>query len=449
MYYGIFEMFKIGVGPSSSHTFGPMVAAKSFCLLLEEKGVTAACSKVRVTLFGSLSATGKGHLTDQAVVLGLCGFSPESVDLDSVPALIAETSASRSLPLNGKNKAAFDIIFSSDRLPKHENGMEFCAEAEDGSCLLSERYYSIGGGFVLREEDFGAAPPAEPAQIPFPFSTAEELVARCGESPMHEILLQNELALRPENDVLSHAKKVREVMLQGIERGLATQGNLPAPTCLARRAKDLFSRLSTGKENPNSIMVQMDWVNVFAFAVSEENGAGGRVVTAPTNGACGVIPAILAYHDRFISPLDDERALRFFLVAAAIGSLFKRNASISGAEVGCQGEIGVASAMAAAGLAALYDASPQRVCMAAEIAMEHHLGLTCDPVNGQVQIPCVERNGIAAITAIDATAMALSRTTAGARVSLDAVIETMRQTGKDMDPKYRETSCGGLARLIH
>ncbi|MFZ4539395.1 L-serine ammonia-lyase [Propionivibrio sp.] len=447
MYYGLFEMFKIGIGPSSSHTFGPMVAAHRFVQTMKTENVWSAADRIQVELFGSLSATGKGHLTDQAIILGLSGFLPEDVDLDKVPSIIAAVMQTRQVHLMPNKKMGFELIFSKKTLKLHENGIQYSVFAGSNP-LLVRRYYSIGGGFVVSEEEFTATKEPQAPTVPFYFTNAKELVVFCQDALMSEILMQNELALHSPEEIAHYSQKIWAVMQEGIHRGLKTTGNLPKPTDLARRASALFQKLQCSEEKETSIMVQMDWVNVFALAVSEENGAGGRVVTAPTNGACGVIPAVLAYYDRWIHPLDEARALKFFLVASAIGALFKRNASISGAEVGCQGEIGVASAMAAAGFAALHDADAKQICMAAEIAMEHHLGLTCDPVNGQVQIPCVERNGVAAVTAINATAMALSRSADQARVSLDAVIETMRQTGKDMDPKYRETSCGGLARLI-
>jgi L-serine dehydratase len=440
-------MYKIGVGPSSSHTFGPMVAAKEFAELLKTNGMLDSVTKITATLYGSLSLTGKGHLTDSAIILGLCGEVPESVDLDKIDEIVANVNSSKKIKLAGIKDVDFELIFSKDTLKLHENGMEFLITYGNNE-VFSKKYFSIGGGFIKTEEDFNNNAQETSISIPHPFNSAKELVLECGRRKMGDVLLENEKALHSIDEIYTHSKKVRNTMRQALARGLNSTGNLPPPTSLARRAKALFTRLQNNEEKASPIMVQMDWVNVYALAVSEENGAGGRVVTAPTNGACGVIPAVLAYHDRFVTPLDDDTALRFYLVSAAIGALFKQNASISGAEVGCQGEVGVASAMAAAGLAALYDASPEQICIAAEVAMEHHLGLTCDPVNGQVQIPCVERNSLAAVTAINATAMALSRSAETARVSLDEVIEAMRQTGKDMDPKYRETSCGGLATVV-
>lgn len=441
-------MYKIGIGPSSSHTFGPMVAGNDFVKHLSSEQIVQIKS-LKATLFGSLSLTGKGHLTDSAVILGLSGEMPESVDLDKIDEIVSLVNKTKKIVLNKQKSVDFELVFCNTALKEHENGMEFEIEFENGE-KLSKQYFSVGGGFIKTKDDFlkhnntGVA-----KDVPYKFENSTDLLELCKNRKMSEILLENEKALRPLEEILEHSKKVREAMKQAIIRGLNSEGYLPEPTRLLRRAKELHTKLKAKETNGSSIMVQMDWVNLFALAVSEENGAGGRVVTAPTNGACGVIPAILAYHDKFVETISDEALLRFYLVSAAIGAIFKKNASIAGAEVGCQGEIGVASAMAAAGLAEIYGANAKQICIAAEVAMEHHLGLTCDPVNGQVQIPCVERNSVAAVTAINATAISLSRSVETARVSLDDVVEAMRATGKDMDSKYRETSCGGLALVVN
>lgn len=444
MYVGLFDIYKIGIGPSSSHTFGPMVAGYRFVEELRRVSLFERTTRIKVELYGSLSATGRGHLTDTAIILGLSGFLPESVDLDAISTIIEEANREKSLMLGQERKVGFEIEFLKEFLPLHENGMRIVAGDNDGE-LYAKEYYSIGGGFVKSSEEFDVDSLSKGASVPFPFIHARELVALCGDGKMSELLLKNELSLRSETEIEEYAKRLWGVMRETMERGFREDGFLPPPTALKRRSKDLLERIKSGKEHRGAMIEEMDWVNLFAISVSEENASGGRVVTAPTNGACGIVPAVLAYYDKFIKPLDTDALVRFFLVSSAIGALFKQNASISGAEVGCQGEVGVACSMAAGGLAELLGGSALRVSIAAEIAMEHHLGLTCDPINGQVQIPCIERNGVAAVTAIDAAAMALSRSPESAMVSLDRVIEAMRQTGKDMDKKYRETSCGGLA----
>lgn len=444
MYISLFDMYKIGIGPSSSHTFGPMVAAARFMDALTQKGLLERTGNIVASLHGSLGATGKGHLSDVALLLGFCGFLPQNVPLETIEALTT-TWKSKGIATHGKHSFALEVNFESTSLPLHENGMRFMAKAGEET-LYESVYYSTGGGFI-HEENAPQETHHAPA-VPYPFETASALLAHCKERSLRACLLANELALHPQGEIDGYAEALWHTMQEGMQRGMGQEGVLPAPTALARRAHTLHKALQNPNPKASALMVQMDWVNLFAMAVSEENANGGRVVTAPTNGACGIVPAVLMYIHKFIEPLDGPALLRFFLVSSAIGGLFKRNASISGAEVGCQGEVGVASSMAAAGLAELLGASPQSVMMAAEIAMEHHLGLTCDPVNGQVQIPCIERNGLAAVTAINAASMALARNDAPARVSLDQVVEAMRQTGKDMNPKYRETSCGGLAVVL-
>ncbi|MBO8086543.1 MAG: L-serine ammonia-lyase [Marichromatium sp.] len=439
----LFEIYKIGIGPSSSHTFGPMVAAHRFLSLLDSDDYLKNTTTIYVELCGSLGATGKGHLSDVAVVLGLLGYKPESVPTEKIKSIFDDYSKHKMLKI-GKNAqyVKLYIKFIEKPLAAHENGIRFIAKTTK-EVLIRKNYYSIGGGFI--EEDIVAQTSSSPRSLPYPFENAKALLAHTQDASLQKILLENSAVFHSHSAIFHHVNLLWEVMQEGIQKGLTHTGNLPAPTRLARRAHALHQGLESSDTSLPAFMHQMSWVNLFAIALSEENASGGRVVTAPTNGACGIVPAVLMYYHRFVEALDEEGLLRFFLVSAAIGGLFKRNASISGAEVGCQGEVGVASSMAAAGLAELMGATPAQVMIAAEIAMEHHLGLTCDPLNGQVQVPCVERNGVAAVTAIDAAAMALSRTHNQARVSLDEVIEAMRQTGKDMHPKYRETSCGGLA----
>ncbi|WP_109114020.1 L-serine ammonia-lyase [Escherichia coli] len=417
-----FDIFKIGIGPSSSHTVGPMNAGKSFIDRLESSGLLTATSHIVVDLYGSLSLTGKGHATDVAIIMGLAGNSPQDVVIDEIPAFIELVTRSGRLPVaSGAHIVDFpvakNIIFHPEMLPRHENGMRITAWKGQEE-LLSKTYYSVGGGFIVEEEHFGLS--------------------------ISGLMMHNELALRSKAEIDAGFARIWQVMHDGIERGMNTEGVLPGPLNVPRRAVALRRQLVSSDNISNDPMNVIDWINMYALAVSEENAAGGRVVTAPTNGACGIIPAVLAYYDKFRRPVNERSIARYFLAAGAIGALYKMNASISGAEVGCQGEIGVACSMAAAGLTELLGGSPAQVCNAAEIAMEHNLGLTCDPVAGQVQIPCIERNAINAVKAVNAARMAMRRTSAP-RVSLDKVIETMYETGKDMNDKYRETSRGGLA----
>ncbi|MEA1065225.1 L-serine ammonia-lyase [Erwinia sp. HR93] len=445
----IFDMFKIGIGPSSSHTVGPMKAGKQFVDDLAENGLLECVTRIAVDVYGSLSLTGKGHHTDIAIIMGLAGNRPDNVDIDNIPLFIRDVQHRQRLMLaNGRQEVDFPndegMRFHNENLPLHENGMQIHAWAGP-ELIYSKTYYSIGGGFIVDEEHFGQAP-SDDSPVPWPYHSAQELLAHCKESglSLSGLVLQNELALHSKAEIDAYFADIWSTMRACIDRGLNTEGVLPGPLRVPRRAQALRRMLiSSGKLSSDPMNV-VDWVNMFALAVNEENAAGGRVVTAPTNGACGIVPAVLAYYDRFIETVTPDIYLRYFLACGAIGILYKMNASISGAEVGCQGEVGVACSMAAAGLAELQGGSPEQVCVAAEIGMEHNLGLTCDPVAGQVQVPCIERNAIASVKAINSARMALRRTSEP-RVSLDKVIETMYETGKDMNAKYRETSRGGLA----
>jgi len=442
-------MFKVGIGPSSSHTVGPMKAGKEFVDLLVEQGKLQEVTRIAVDVYGSLSLTGKGHHTDIAIIMGLAGASPATVDIDSIPAFIKDVEQRERLLLaNGAHEVDFPreggMVFRSENLSLHENGMRLLAFAGD-LLILSKTYYSVGGGFIVDEEHFGQSTLDE-VSVPWPFHSAKELLAHCRETglSLSGLVMKNELALHSRDEIRDYFTDVWQTMQACIDRGLNTEGVLPGPLRVPRRAASLRRLLTSSSKHSNDPMNVIDWVNMFALAVNEENAAGGRVVTAPTNGACGIVPAVLAYYDHFIETVTPDIFTRYFLASGAIGILYKMNASISGAEVGCQGEVGVACSMAAAGLAELLGGSPEQVCVAAEIGMEHNLGLTCDPVAGQVQVPCIERNAIASVKAINAARMALRRTSEP-RVSLDKVIETMYETGKDMNAKYRETSRGGLA----
>jgi L-serine dehydratase len=446
--FSMTDIYKISIGPSSSHTVGPMKAAHQFLGALKETGKFSQATHVQVDCYGSLALTGKGHCTDHAIILGLGGNLPDSVDLDTAASLIAEVEASGQLTLGRTQQhVAFSLYFHTANLPLHENGMQIHAFIGDER-ILSKTYYSIGGGFIVDEEHFSQSSCSD-VPVPHHFVTAQQLIDMCDETGLSisALVMENEKAFHDVQEIRAHFRRVWEVMKGGMERGMRTEGNLPGAMNIPRRAPALHRMLTSSLKVANDPMSVMDWVNMYAMAMSEENAAGGRVVTAPTNGACGVVPAVLAYYDRFIQPLDEDTCLRFYLASGAIGCLFKLNASISGAEVGCQGEVGVACAMAAAGLNELMGGSPSQVCMAAEIAMEHNLGLTCDPVGGQVQIPCIERNAIAAVKAINTARMAMHRVSSP-KVSLDKVIAAMYETGKDMNAKYRETSCGGLALQI-
>lgn len=447
-----FELFKIGVGPSSSHTVGPMVAARRFGLLLEERGLLEPTVRVEVDLYGSLALTGKGHASDTAVLLGLMGETPAEVDIDAAPGKIAAVHETGQIDLLGKHRVRFapadDLHFHQrERQPFHSNAMALNAYGADDALLLRRFYYSVGGGFVLDEEEAGRnAPAGDAAPVPYPFTTGDELIRMAGEAGLSiaELMLANETALRPLEEVQQGLDLIADTMAACIDRGTSQGGILPGGLRVKRRAQgiaaELVSRQQAALSDP---LVVLDWINLWAMAVNEENAAGGRVVTAPTNGAAGIIPAVLRYYERcYRGDVAGRRV--FLLTAAAIGALYKRNASISGAEVGCQGEVGVACSMAAAGLTAALGGTNAQIENAAEIGMEHNLGLTCDPVGGLVQIPCIERNAMGAVKAIDASRLALLGD-GEHMVSLDKVIETMRQTGFDMRDKYKETSQGGLA----
>jgi len=445
----VFDMFKVGIGPSSSHTVGPMKAGKQFVDLLCEQGKLQDVTRIAVDVYGSLSLTGKGHHTDIAIIMGLAGESPDTVDIDAIPAFIKDVEQRERLLLaKGAHEVDFPreggMVFRSENLSLHENGLRLLAFAGD-LLILSKTYYSVGGGFIVDEEHFGQSALDE-VSVPWPFHSAKDLLAHCRETglSLSGLVMKNELALHSRDEIHAYFTNIWQTMQACINRGLNTEGVLPGPLRVPRRAASLRRLLTSSDKHSSDPMIVIDWINMYALAVNEENAAGGRVVTAPTNGACGIVPAVLAYYDHFIEPVTPDIFLRYFLASGAIGVLYKMNASISGAEVGCQGEVGVACSMAAAGLAELLGGSPEQVCVAAEIGMEHNLGLTCDPVAGQVQVPCIERNAIASVKAINAARMALRRTSAP-RVSLDKVIETMYETGKDMNAKYRETSRGGLA----
>ncbi len=446
----IFELFKIGIGPSSSHTIGPMKAAGAFVHSLSGGGLLGRTARVRVDLFGSLAWTGRGHSTDKAVILGLAGEKPETVDPDRADELVAAIEKNHSLPLGGKAPVAFhaerDIVFDRmSKAPHHPNTLRFAAFDDAGETLAQERWCSIGGGFILREADL-AHPPVETVKVPYPYANAAELLdmGSAGLS-IAEIVYANELALRPKAEVDHHLGAIIEAMMACIDRGLRFDGELPGGLRVRRRAKMLLSRFEADRlKNARPPHEIMDRLSLFAIAVNEENAAGGRVVTAPTNGAAGVVPAVLRYYRDYCPGASDAGMRTFLLTATAVGALFKMNASISGAEVGCQGEVGVACSMAAAGLAAALGGSNQQIENAAEIGMEHHLGMTCDPIGGLVQIPCIERNAFGAVKAINAASLALHGDGVH-RVSLDQVIATMYQTGADMQSKYKETSLGGLA----
>ncbi|EQC00628.1 L-serine ammonia-lyase [Photorhabdus temperata] len=445
----VFDMFKVGIGPSSSHTVGPMKAGKQFVDDLVNQGLMPSITRVAVDIYGSLSLTGKGHHTDIAIIMGLAGNLPATVDIDSIPGFIRDVEQTQRIKLaNGLHEVDFPhdsgMVFRSDNLSLHENGMQIHAFAGDKE-VYSKTYYSIGGGFIVDEEHFGK-PSQDIKPVSYPFNSAKELLMNCNKTGLSisGLMMKNELDLHSKEEINAYFADVWGTMQACIERGLNTEGVLPGPLRVPRRAAALHRMLASSNNLSDDPMNVVDLVNMFALAVNEENAAGGRVVTAPTNGACGIVPAVLAYYNHCIEPVTPELYIRYFLASGAIGILYKMNASISGAEVGCQGEVGVACSMAAAGLAELLDGSAEQVCIAAEIGMEHNLGLTCDPVAGQVQVPCIERNAIASVKAINSARMALRRTSEPC-VSLDKVIETMYETGKDMNAKYRETSRGGLA----
>lgn len=456
----IFDLFSVGIGPSSSHTVGPMRAARTFVTGLKADGLLTETVRVRAELFGSLGATGHGHGSDRAVLLGLAGETPETVDTDAAEAWIGLVRAEQRIALLAAHEIDFDpdrdlVLHRRRSLPYHPNGMTFAAYDLTGGEIRARTYYSVGGGFVVDEAAAGAGRiSSDTTAVRHPFSTGAELLAVTRETGLSisEVMLANELSWRSEREVRAGLLEIWRVMRECVARGCEREGVLPGGLRVRRRAAELYRGLMVDADPMRSAaglgMVDplraMDWVTLFALAVNEENAGGGRVVTAPTNGAAGIIPAVLHYYDRFGPGATPEGVVRFLLAAGAIGVLFKENASISGAEVGCQGEVGSACSMAAAGLAEALGGSPEQVENAAEIGMEHNLGLTCDPVGGLVQIPCIERNAVASIKAITAARLAL-RGDGVHHVSLDKVIKTMRETGADMKVKYKETARGGLA----
>ena len=445
----VFDIFKVGVGPSSSHTMGPMLAARLFAEELVARGLLERTAEVCVRLYGSLALTGAGHCTDRAILLGLEGHDPSGLDPSLMQPAVERIRATARLRLCGRHDIAFDepmnLLFLRDQiLPQHPNGMRFTALDAAGEPLLAEEMYSIGGGAVIRTGTGAAAVAARVAKLPYPFTCGDELLAICHDNGLeiHELTFANECALRSRAEVEAGLERIWAVMQDCVQRGFGASGLLPGSLKVRRRAprlqRVLESETKAGRSDP------MEWVNAWALAVNEENAAGGRVVTAPTNGAAGIVPAVLHYYTRLCHGADEAGIRRFLLTAGAVGLLYKRNASISGAEMGCQGEVGVACSMAAAGLATALHGSNSQVENAAEIGMEHNLGLTCDPVGGLVQIPCIERNAMGAVKAINAARLAL-RGDGSHKVSLDQVIATMRQTGRDMAVIYKETSQGGLA----
>jgi L-serine dehydratase len=448
MTLSVFDIFKVGIGPSSSHTMGPMRAAREFALGLERDGLLAQTDQVAVRLYGSLALTGAGHGTDRAVLAGLEGAEPETVDPDSIDPLLQRIRANGRIKLLGKHEIAFDepmqlLFMYHERLPRHSNGMRFTALA-GARVLREEDYYSIGGGFVVRGDEVESHETSIHKTPPYPFGSGAELLslARSNGLELFELMLANERTWGTDKEIREKILHIWEVMQACVERGFRQTGVLPGVLKVKRRAPKLY-RVLTESTSDKPLDV-MDWVNAYALAVNEENAAGGRVVTAPTNGAAGIVPAVLHFYRRFYKDSSDEGVIRFLLTAAAIGMLYKKNASISGAEMGCMGEVGVACSMAAAGLVSALHGTNEQIENAAEIGMEHNLGLTCDPVAGLVQIPCIERNAMGSVKAINAARLAM-RGDGTHKVSLDQVIATMRQTGADMSTIYKETSQGGLA----
>jgi len=453
MAISVFDLFKVGIGPSSSHTVGPMRAANRFANCLRNRDLLNDTACVRSELFGSLGATGRGHGSDIAVMLGLEGEEPDKVDTDRVPVRVAEIRKERQMKLLGEHAIPFIekehlILYRRETLPYHPNGMRFTAYDKNGNELFARVYYSVGGGFVVNEEAAGADRIAPDATVlPYPFHSGKELLALCHEHDLSisQLMMENEKAWRSADEVRSGLLAIWDVMQACVRKGAQAEGVMPGGLHVKRRAAELYRKLTSqpeaGLKDPLTVL---DWVSFYALAVNEENASGGRVVTAPTNGAAGIVPAVMHYYSRFVPGASDDGIIRFMLTAAAVGILYKENASISGAEVGCQGEVGVACSMAAAGLAEVMGGTVDQVENAAEIGMEHNLGLTCDPIGGLVQVPCIERNAMASVKAVNAARMALYGD-GHHFVSLDKVIRTMRETGADMKVKYKETSRGGLA----
>jgi L-serine dehydratase len=446
-----FDLYSVGIGPSSSHTVGPMRAAKRFVDGLRADGLLGSVARVRSELFGSLGATGHGHGSQKAVILGLEGEEPATVDTGQSDARVAAARQDGKLHLAGIHIVAFDpdqdlVLHRRKSLPAHPNGMTFSAYDEVGGVLRSRTYYSVGGGFVLDETAVGADRVVlDSTPVRYPFGTAAQLLEICSENGLRvsDVMLANERAWRDEAAIRTGLLDLWSVMAACVRAGCTREGVLPGGLRVPRRAPHLYRELTSGRGTDDPLRV-MDWVNLFALAVNEENASGGRVVTAPTNGAAGIVPAVLHYYVRFVPGADDDGIVRFLLTAAAIGILFKQNASISGAEVGCQGEVGSACSMAAGALCEVLGGTPAQVENAAEVGIEHNLGLTCDPVGGLVQIPCIERNAMASVKAINAARLAILGD-GSHKVSLDKAIKTMRDTGRDMHVKYKETARGGLA----
>ena len=452
MTFSVFDLFTIGIGPSSSHTVGPMRAAKLFVDGLHQNGELQNVCRIKVELFGSLGATGGSHGSAKAVILGLLGQEPETVEVSKIDNILREVREERRLILNNYRAIGFDertdlCMHRNNSLPFHPNGMKFSSYANSGTELTAKIFYSIGGGFVVDENaETQTKPLTHQTHVPYPFTTGKQLldiVEKTGDS-ISGIMRKNELTWRSKDDLELKLKDLWKIMEHSIDRGCQSEGLLPGGLKVKRRAKNLYRQLQATQANNKDSLEIIDWVTLYALAVNEENASGGRIVTAPTNGAAGIIPAVLKYHLTFSAAANQADIGKFLLTAAAIGILYKENASISGAEVGCQGEIGSACSMAAGALTEVSGGTPAQVENAAEIAMEHNLGLTCDPVGGLVQVPCIERNAMGAITAISASRMAL-RGDGNHLVSLDKVIKTMRDTGRDMQDKYKETARGGLA----
>jgi len=453
MAISVFELFSIGIGPSSSHTVGPMRAAFQFVNTLQDDAQLAQTHRVSTELFGSLGATGKGHGSDKAVMLGFEGELPESVDTTQVDARLAEIRQQQKINLLGQHSIGFIekhdfIMHRKKKLPFHSNGMTFTAFNQQGNELSRATFYSVGGGFIVDETATGSDRiKQDDTKLPYPFLTAVNLLIHCANHNMRisDVMMENEKLWRSEDEIRSGLLKIWKVMQTCVNNGCRNEGILPGGLKVKRRAAELFRRLNS---HPNisykDPLTTLDWVNLYALAVNEENAAGGRVVTAPTNGAAGIIPAVMHYYHYFYPNADEDGIVRFLLTAGAIGILYKENASISGSEVGCQGEVGSACSMAAGALTEVFGGTPEQVENAAEIGMEHNLGLTCDPIGGLVQVPCIERNAMASIKAINASRIAL-RGDGQHFVSLDKVIKTMRETGADMKTKYKETARGGLA----
>ncbi|TNE61423.1 MAG: L-serine ammonia-lyase [Alphaproteobacteria bacterium] len=451
----VLDLFNIGVGPSSSHTVGPMRAAREFMGQAEDAGLLAKVARTETRLFGSLGATGRGHGSDKAVILGLMGENPRDVDVDAIDATIETVRGEKRITLMGSQTVTFEedtdlLLLPRERLPFHPNGMQFALYDAEGNELQKAIYYSIGGGFIVSELEAKKDKFIEPkVKQPYPFTSGAELLAHCEKTGkrISDIMLANERVFRSADQVRAELLEIWSVMQGCVDRGCRSEGQMPGLK-IKRRASALYKQLSERPERAlTDPLTIMDWVNLYALAVNEENAVGGRVVTAPTNGAAGIVPAVMHYYARFVPGANDDGIIRFLLTAGAVGLLFKLNASISGAEVGCQGEVGSACSMAAAGLTEVLGGTPEQVENAAEIGMEHNLGLTCDPIGGLVQVPCIERNAMASIKAINAARLAL-RGDGKHFVSLDKVIRTMRITGRDMQSKYKETARGGLAVTV-